>query len=74
MEETTGTMKIRVIHKKPAAYDLFYPADEWTTQFLKIFNMHKPPAAFTLKQMRALKDLGFEIEVTSGIEIKDIEI
>lgn len=56
-------VKLIVRHSKPSAYHIFYPEDEWTRSFLNVFNMHKPPKSFTLKQMKALKALGFEIEV-----------
>lgn len=63
-------MMLKVEHKKQYGRDLFYPADDFTTQFLKAIAIQSPKKSFTLMQLKIFKEIGFQLDVfQQGIKI-----
>jgi hypothetical protein len=63
-------MILKLIHKRPYGRDLFYGNDEFTQTFLGIM---RPPSlkscSISLRQLRVLMSLGFEVDIDEAIDI-----
>lgn len=58
-------MKIKVKHKRNYGVDMFYPADDWTTEFFSVLKSPSIKAKCLYRnKIEKLKELGFEIEIS----------